>query len=126
MALTEDVAAKILLIRSIEECDPGAFSEKLRAEAFVGAKNADPGLGLVERYAAYLFDHLSPLYQSILQLAKIPAPWTLPACIAAFLLGLATNLLGPANQIHVVRNPVFILIGWNLFVYLTLSVLFLS
>jgi Protein of unknown function (DUF2868) len=126
MALTEDVAAKILLIRSIEECDPGAFSEELRAEAFVAAKNADPGLGSVERYAAYLFDHLSPLYQSILQLAKIPAPWTVPACVAGFLLGLATNLLGPANQIHVVRNPVFILIAWNLLVYLALFVVFLS
>jgi hypothetical protein len=125
MALTEDVAAKILLIRSIEECDPGAFSEELRAQAFVAAKNADPGLGSVERYAAYLFDHLSPLYQSILHLAKIPAPWTVPACVVAFLLGLATNLLGPANQIHVVRNPVFILIAWNLLVYLALFVLFL-
>ena len=72
-----------------------------------------------------LFEHLSPRYQSILQLAKIPAPWTLPVCVAAFLLGLATNLLGPANQIHVVRNPVFILIAWNLLVYLTLFVLFL-
>jgi hypothetical protein len=126
MALTEDVAAKILLIRSIEECDPGAFSEELRAQSFVAAKNADPGLGSVERYAAYLFDHLSPLYQSILQLAKIPAPWTVPACVVGFLLGLATNLLGPANQIHVVRNPVFILIAWNLLVYLALFVLFLS
>lgn len=125
MALTEDVAAKILLIRSIEECDQGAFSEELRAKAFIAAKDADPGLSSVERYAAYLFERLSPLYQSILQLAKIPAPWTFPACIAAFLFGLATNLLGPANQIHVVRNPVFILIGWNLLVYLTLSVLFL-
>jgi hypothetical protein len=38
---------------------------------------------------------------------------------------LATNLLGPANQIHVVRNPVFIVIGWNLLVYMTISVLFL-
>jgi hypothetical protein len=125
MALTEDVAAKILLIRSIEECDPGAFSRELRADAFVAAKDADPGLGSVQRYATYLFGHLSPLYQSILQLAKIPAPWTVPVCAAAFLLGLATNLLGPANQIHVVRNPVFILIGWNLLVYLALFGLFL-
>jgi hypothetical protein len=125
MALTEDVAAKIILIRSIEECGHSAFSEELRAKAFVAAKDADPGLSSVERYAAYLFERLSPLYQSILQLAKIPAPWTLSACIAAFLFGLATNLLGPANQIHVVRNPVFILIGWNLLVYLTLFVLFL-
>jgi hypothetical protein len=125
MALTEDAAAKIVLIRSIEECDPRAFSEELRARAFVAAQDAEPGLSSIERYAARLFEHLSPWYQSILQLAKIPAPWTLPVCFAAFLLGLATNLLGPARQIHVIRNPIFILIAWNLLVFLTLFVLFL-
>ena len=125
MALTEDVAAKIVLIRSIEDCDPRAFSEELRAQAFVAAQDAEPGLTSIERYAACLFEHLSPWYQSILQLAKIPAPWTMPICLAAFLFGLATNLLGPAQRIHVVRNPVFILIAWNLLVFLALFVLFL-
>ena len=125
MALTEDAAAKIVLIRSIEECDPRAFSEELRAQAFVAAQDVEPGLSSIERYAARLFEHLSPWYQSILQLAKIPAPWTFPVCFAAFLLGLATNLLGPAQQIHVIRNPIFILIAWNLLVFLALFVLFL-
>jgi hypothetical protein len=125
MALTEDDAAKIVLIRSIEECDPRAFSEELRAQAFVVAQDVEPGLSSIERYATRLFEHLSPWYQSILQLAKIPAPWTLPVCFAAFLVGLATNLLGPAQQIHVIRNPIFILIAWNLLVFLALFVLFL-
>ena len=125
MALTEDAAAKIVLIRSIEECDPRAFSEELRAQAFVAAQDVEPGLSSIERYAARLFEHLSPWYQSILQLAKIPAPWTFPVCFAAFLLGLATNLLGPAQQIHVIRNPIFILIAWNLLIFLALFVLFL-
>ena len=125
MALTEDVAAKIVLIRSIEECDPRAFSEELRAQAFVAAQGVEPGLSSIERYAARLFEHLSPWYQSILQLAKIPAPWTLPVCFVAFLLGLATNLLGPAQHIHVIRNPIFILIAWNLLVFLALFGLFL-
>ena len=125
MALTEDAAAKIVLIRSIEECDPRAFSEELRAQAFVAAQDAEPGLSSIERYAARLFEHLSPWYQSILQLAKIPAPWTFPVCFVAFLLGLATNLLGPAQQIHVIRNPIFVLIAWNLLVFLALFVLFL-
>ncbi len=125
MALTEDDAAKIVLIRSIEECDPRAFSEELRAQAFVAAQGSEPGLSSIERYAARLFEHLSPWYQSILQLAKIPASWTWPVCFAAFLLGLATNLLGPAQQIHVIRNPIFILIAWNLLVFFALFVLFL-
>ena len=125
MALTEDAAAKIVLIRSIEECDQRAFSEELRAQAFVAAQDVEPGLSSIERYAARLFEHLSPWYQSILQLAKIPAPWTFPVCLAAFLLGLATNLLGPAQQIHVIRNPIFVLIAWNLLIFLALFVLFL-
>ena len=125
MALSEDVAAKIVLIRSIEECDPRAFSEELRARAFVAAQDVEPGLSSIERYAACLFEHLSPWYQSILQLAKIPGPWTLPVCFTAFLLGLATNLLGPARQIHVIRNPIFILIAWNLLVFLAIFILFL-
>src|SRR4029434_10312543 len=41
-------------------------------------------------------------------------------------LGFATNLLGPAEKIHVVRNPVLLLVAWNLFVYLVLFLVFLA
>ena len=41
-------------------------------------------------------------------------------CLIALALGFATNLLGPAEKIHVVRNPVLLLVAWNLFVYLVL------
>ena len=109
MALTEDAAAKIVLIRSIEECDPRAFSEELRAQAFVAAQDAEPGLSSIERYAARLFEHLSPWYQSILQLAKIPAPWTFPVCFAAFLLGLGDQPArsGATNPRHSQSNIYF-------------------
>ena len=125
MPLTEDQAAKIILIRSVEECDRGAFSEQLRTEAFVAAKHVEPGLNSIERYASTLFEHLSSSYQSILQLAKMPTPWALPICFAALIMGLGTNLLGSAEKIHVVRNPVFVLVAWNLIVYLTLLIFFL-
>jgi hypothetical protein len=35
-------------------------------------------------------------------------------------MGAATNLLGPVQEIHVVRNPVFLLVMWNLCVYMAL------
>src|SRR5262249_57202743 len=41
-------------------------------------------------------------------------------------LGFATNLLGPAEKIHVVRNPVLLLVAWNLFVYLVLFLVLLA
>ena len=44
MALTEEQAAKIVLIRSIEECDKSVFSDRLLADALAGARNETPGL----------------------------------------------------------------------------------
>ena len=123
MALTEDQTAKIILIRAIEECDKNVFSDQVLAEALTAAKSENPGLDWVSTRASYLFERLSAWHQSILQLAKAPANWTLPVCLLAVLLGLATNLLGPTEKIHIVRNPVFFLVAWNLVVYFGLLLL---
>ena len=120
MALTEDAAAKIILIRSIEECDKNIFSDSLLVDAFAAARSFAPGLSWVKARASFLFDHLSSAYQSVLYLARLPTPLTLPVCLIALVAGFATNLLGPAEKIHVVRNPVLLLVTWNLFVYLVL------
>ena len=126
MSLTEDAAAKIVLIRSIEERDRNFFSDSLLVDAFAAAGNVAPGLGWIKARAQFLFDHLSSAYQSVLHLARLPTPLTLPLCLIALVLGFATNLLGPAEKIHVVRNPVLLLVAWNLFVYLVLFLVFLA
>jgi hypothetical protein len=126
MALTEDAAAKIVLIRSVEECDRNFFSDSLLVEAFAAASNFAPGLSWVKARAEFLFDHLSPAYQSVLHLARLPTPLTLPLCLIALVLGFATNLLGHEEKIHVVRNPVLLLVAWNLFVYLVLVLALLA
>jgi hypothetical protein len=125
MALTEDEAAKIVLIRSIEERDKNIFSDSLLLDVFTAAGNVAPGLAWVKARAQFLFDHLSSAYQSVLHLARLPTPLTLPLCLIALVVGFATNLLGPAEKIHVVRNPVLLLVAWNLFVYLVLFLVFL-
>ena len=112
MALTEDAAAKIILIRSIEEGERNFFSDSLLVDAFAAARNRAPGLGWVKARADFLFDHLSFAYQSVIHLATLPTPLTLPVCLIALVLGFATNLLGPAEKIHVVRNPVLLLVAW--------------
>jgi hypothetical protein len=126
MFLAEQDAAKIILIRSIEECDRNFFSDSLLVDAFGAARNMAPGLGWVKARAQFLFDHVSAAYQSVVHLATLPTPLTLPVCLIALVLGFATNLLGPAEKIHVVRNPVLLLVAWNLFVYLVLFVVFLA
>jgi hypothetical protein len=122
MKLSEDQIAKIILIRSIEESDAQAFSEVALAEESLATGQIHVGVDWLERRAALLFDKLSNRHQSIVQLAQAPAPWTMPVCVIALLAGLATNLLGPAERIHVIRNPVFLLIAWNLLVYNALVV----
>jgi hypothetical protein len=120
MSLSEDQLAKIILIRSVEECDPKALPENVLAEAFNAAGQSRIGVDWLEKRASYLFERLSTRYQSVIELAKAPAQWTVPFFLAAFVIGLATNLLGPAEEIHVVRNPVFFLLLWNFCVYLGL------
>ena len=45
MSLAEEDAAKIVLIRSIEESDRTFFSESLLVDAFAAAGHVAPGLG---------------------------------------------------------------------------------
>ena len=125
MSLAEEDAAKIVLIRSIEECDSHFFSEPLLVDAFAAARSVAPGLGWVTTRAQVLFEHLSSAYQSIIHLASLPAPLTLPICLVAVILGFATHLLGLSEKIHVVRNPVLLLVAWNLLIYLVLLSVFL-
>src|SRR5262245_8435540 len=126
MSLAEEDAAKIVLIRSVEESDRTFFSPSLLLDAFAMAARVAPGLGWVKARAQFLFDHLSPAYQSVLHLARLPTPLTLPVCSIALVVGFATNLLGSSEHIHIARNPVLLLVAWNLFVYLVLLLLLVT
>src|SRR5262249_27985932 len=126
MSLAEEAAAKIILIRSIEECDRNFFSDSLLVGALAAAGDVGPGLSWVTARAQFLFDHLASAYQSVIHLARLPTPLTLPVCLIALVLGFATNLLGPTEKIHVVRNPVLLLVAWNLFFYFLLFLVFFS
>jgi type IV secretory pathway VirB2 component (pilin) len=124
MALTEDEAAKILLVRSVEECDRNVFPTDILNDAVKQAGTDVQGAAWFLRRASYLFEQLPIAYRSILYLPNLPSSWSFPICVLALILGFGTNLLGPANKIHVIRNSVLLLVVWNLFVYLVL--IFLS
>lgn len=124
MPLTEDEAAKILLVRSVEECDRNAFPEDVLTDAVKRAGSDAHGTAWFLRRASYLFGNLSPGYRSKLQVAEIPDSWLVPICVLCLILGFGTNLLGPTDKIHVVRNPVLFLVVWNLIVYLALPAVY--
>src|ERR1041385_3635482 len=100
MLLSENDAAKIILVRSVEECDKKFFSDQIVLDALAAGKSAEPGLAWVKARAQFLFDHLSPSYQMVRQIARLPSPWTPALCFLMLVLGFLTNLLGPAEKIH--------------------------
>ena len=123
MLLDEQQAARLLLVRAVEEIDPTVFTDEALAAAHSAAGTKDIGMPWLLRRGDVLFEKLSTGYQTIAQLGRAPAPWLLPLTVATFVFGVGTNLLGSMEKLHVVRNPVFVLIGWNFCVYIGLLAL---
>ena len=91
--LTEDEAAKIILLGAYNDCN--------------------------KESQALQFSSLDQSYQSIVH--QINFHGLLPIiCILAFILGIALNYLSPTGKIHVIYNPILLLVLWNFFVYAVL------
>jgi hypothetical protein len=112
-------AAKVLLVRAIEECEP-ATALSPEADAAASAANGDAGepAWLLHRATHRLQLDLAP-YRPLLHLADAPHA---PAWLFAipFAVGLLSNWLGTTGQIHVLYNPIAVLVAWNLALYAAL------
>jgi hypothetical protein len=110
--------AQILLVRAVEETQPelAAAPEAADANAAASAEDAEGEAAWVARRAAYRLDHDLRGYRPLLHLADAPhAPSV--ALLIPFALGALANSLGPAAQIHVLYNPIAVLVAWNLGLY---------
>ena len=111
-------AAKILLVRAVEETAPEAVSEAGAAAAarVASAHDVAGEAAWLARRATHLLDGDLAAYRPLLALADAPrAPvWTLAF---PFGLGAFANYLGPSEQIHVLYNPIAALVAWNLALY---------
>ena len=113
--------AQILLVRAVEETQPelAAAPEAADADAAASAQDAEGEAAWVARRGTcrpYRLDHDLRGYRSLLQLADAPhAPGV--ALLIPFALGALANSLGPAAQIHVLYNPIAVLVAWNLGLY---------
>ena len=120
--MKEDEAAPILLVRSIEEIEPKAFSPAALSTALTtAASDLRPSTWFLAR-ARYLLNSVLHPYGSVLRVAQLPAGWTLPVCAVAFCLGMATNYLGPSEKIPILLNPIMALVAWNLCLYIILVI----
>src|SRR6476660_9484543 len=101
----------------------GAFHRRMRQEILFrsdrsrcvgGGKKRRARVGLGQSAGAVSLQPPFALYQTVRQIARLPSPWTASLCLLMLVIGFLTNLLGRAEKIHVVRNPVLLLVAWNL------------
>jgi len=123
--MTEDQAAKVLLVRAVEESNPNLFRDQDLRNAYERAGTEFGEQNWFLSRAAYLMGTLPTGYLSILEMAKLPGRWLPGICVLTFLSGIAANYLGPPGKIHVLFNPIVLLAAWNLFIYFMMVVRYL-
>ena len=115
-------AARIVLVRSVDEADPHAVLPEAAAAAGAMASTEDAAseADWLARRAAHLLAGPLAGYAPLLALAEAPRA---PAWMLAipFALGAFANYLGPSGHIHVLYNPIAALVGWNLALYALLA-----
>jgi hypothetical protein len=113
---SRDVAA-ILLVRAVEETRPSAVPPATQVDALGAAGDPDDAGAWFTRRAAYLLRHALGDYRAVLEIVAVPERLAGPIFLIAFLVGLLSNYLGPTSKIHVLVNPMSVLILWNLAIY---------
>lgn len=119
--MRHDEAARIVLVRAVEEVLPDRIAPEALLEAHLAAGDPTARERWFARRADYLVAHVLGGYRGLLAPSDmpLPAPWLWIGL--AVVVGLASNYLGPAGRIHVILNPIVVLIAWNLAVYAGLA-----
>ncbi len=124
LRLSVDSARALVLTSTIEEVDRGgevlALDARREATRTAREKRGEwlgrRGLLLRDRLV-----HDIPQLGAYLKRSDPGRGLVLPLCVLAFVVGLATNALGPQRHIHVLALPLLGLIAWNLAVFLFLA-----
>jgi hypothetical protein len=121
--VTPENVAEILLVEAAEEARPEAVPDEARIDALEAAGDLDDERRWFARRAAYLLDGPLRAYRPLLRVHDAFAPGAVLNLALPFLLGLSSNALGPREQIHVLYNPIVLLVAWNLVTYGSLALL---
>ncbi len=115
--MDERTLAEILAIRSLEETDPNFFPPDVQLDALIVSGKEEDDLSLIQKRAQHLFQKLPDALKDIPFTVHIPRPWAAGAYAGMFMLGIALNYLGPGDKIHVIYNPVVLLLVWNICIF---------
>jgi hypothetical protein len=120
--MKQSEVANIILVRAVEEVRPEAISPEALVDAFAAAGDPDDDGAWLSRRAAYLIERCLAPYRRLVRMTHAldgGTPWVV---VPALLVGLVSNYLGPVSRIHVIFNPIALLVVWNLLVYAGLMV----
>jgi hypothetical protein len=125
--LTTTQAAEILVVRAVEEEEEEAGANELiapaeRVDALTAAGDLDDEIAWLARRATFLLDHSAAPYRAIVAMTAALERFVPLLGLAPFAIGLSSNYLGPAARIHVIANPIALLVTWNALVYVALFV----
>ena len=97
--LTPDDVTHLLLVRAVEEVDAQAVPPTARGDAAVDAGDIEPPAAWLARRARLLLPHLPPPYPTLPALLERGGRLGQRLLVAGvFLLGLASNYLGPSGR----------------------------
>ena len=119
--MNHDDAAAVVFVRAVEDVLPDRIPPENLLDAHIAAGDPSEGAQWIARRACYLIDHCLGPYTAVLSRLQLTAnAWFFIGLAMAG--GLASNYLGPSTKIHVIWNPMVILIAWNALVYAGLAI----
>jgi len=118
--MTEDQAVEILYVRTLEESKPDFLQQDTLNKAIENAGEIDDSTEWIQRRASYLFRTLPENIQIYSLIPHRPNRFIAIVFIIVFLIGISANFLAPGKYVHIINNPIIILIVWNLFIFFSL------
>ena len=119
--MNHDDLAAVVLVRAVEELLPDCIPPENLLDAHIAAGDPAEGSQWIARRARYLIDHCLVAYTPLLSHLRLNVgAWFFIGL--AMTGGLASNYLGPSTKIHVIWNPMVILVAWNALVYAGLAI----
>ncbi|MCB2209046.1 MAG: hypothetical protein KQH67_12210 [Bacteroidetes bacterium] len=115
--LKEDDIIKILTVKATEENSQKVITPLQATGANLSAIGAKSDYEFVQKRASYLFKLLPYSLRQLTKVYRFPGIWIKGAFIVSFITGILSNYLGPQRLIHIIYNPLTILIAWNILVY---------
>jgi hypothetical protein len=120
--MKEDDIIKILTVRATEENSQKIITPLQATGANISAIGAKSDYEFVQKRASYLFKLLPFSLRQLTKVYQFPGIWIKVAFIISFIMGILSNYLGPQRLIHIIYNPLTILIAWNILVYLLMFI----